>query len=411
LPYNEPLLDFLRSEHCRGRRVVLATAADSRIAHSVAAHVGIFDEVLASNARINLGGGNKSRALVERFGHDGFDYIGDSTTDLPIFAVSRSAWIAGRHSASLSRRAKRARCSVEGVFAAPKPGFKTWVRALRVHQWSKNALIFLPLVTSHRLFDPAALLPAILAALAFSLCASGVYIFNDLCDLESDRKNSRKRTRPFASGALPIIYGYFHSPLLFAAGLALAAALPRRFLQLILLYSVATLAYTLWIKRLLLVDALMLAGLYTIRVLAGGAASGIDISPWLLDFSLFIFLSLGMLKRVSELRVTGAAAQKILNGRAYVGSDRQILLMLGAASGYVAALVLGLYIDSSNTTILYRDPQWLWFLCPLEIYWISRLWVIEERGRMQIDPVLFAVTDKVSYLVALLAAVCILLAA
>lgn len=270
------------------------------------------------------------------------------------------------------------------------------LRALRPHQWAKNALVFVPLVAAHRLADWPALLAAVLAFAAFSLCASAAYVVNDLLDLDADRAHPRKRHRPFASGALPVSVGRVLAPLLLAGGLVLGLRLPHAFLALLLAYVGLTLAYSLLLKRIAMADVVVLAGLYALRILAGGAAAGVAVSSWLLAFSMFLFFGLAMLKRYTELRPLAAAGGGRAGGRGYEAEDLPLVLAAGVASGYLAVLVLALYINSTASEALYRHHEALWLLLPVLLYWTSRAWLLAVRGRMHDDPVVFALTDRVS---------------
>jgi 4-hydroxybenzoate polyprenyltransferase len=273
------------------------------------------------------------------------------------------------------------------------------LRALRPHQWTKNLLVFVPLaLTPQELFDPSKQLAALWAFLAFSLVASAGYLVNDLLDLEADRAHPAKRNRPLASGALPVAWGLGLAALLTLSGFGLALALtPPRFVAMLGLYGVMTLAYSAFLKRQLLLDVIVLAALYTLRVIAGAAAVVIDLTPWLLAFSLFIFLSLAFAKRYSELRLLATRNETHARGRAYQVDDLDLVAMLGSTSGYLSVLVLCLYINSEVVRDLYRTVDALWFLCPILLYWISRIWLLAKRGELPGDPVSFAVRDPVSW--------------
>jgi 4-hydroxybenzoate polyprenyltransferase len=289
--------------------------------------------------------------------------------------------------------------------AAPLARLRDAVRALRLHQWSKNVLVFLPLLAAHKALEPELLFRTLLAFLAFGLVASGHYVLNDLLDLEADRRHARKRNRPFASGALPASAGVALVPALLAAGVAVALLLPRGFQAVLAGYLAATSAYSLALKRVVILDVLLLAGLYTSRMFAGAFAADVPVSEWLASFSMFLFLSLALLKRASEIVETAQA----LHGRGYLASDREPIFGMGVASGYLAVLVLALYVSSNEVRLLYSHPGWLWALCPLVLYWVSRLWIRAHRGEVRDDPVLFALRDPASWLVAALGATILLL--
>jgi 4-hydroxybenzoate polyprenyltransferase/phosphoserine phosphatase len=403
LPYNEPFLEWLRAEKKSGRRLVLATASDRALAQPVADHVGLFDEVLASDGETNLRSENKLRALTQRFGERGFDYAGNSAADL---AVWRGAHAAVVVNAPLAVQKKAAACAtLAGIFPPAGSPLRALIRCLRPHQWGKNLIIFVPTIAGHKLADPALMLRDLGAFLIFCVCASGVYIINDLMDLEADRRHPTKKQRPFAAGQLPLPLGLGLGPLLLAAGLAAAVALSWLFAGVVALYLVMTTLYSWRIKRVVLLDVFFLAGLYTIRLVAGHAATGIAYSAWLLMFSMFIFLSLALVKRYVELAANQetAAGQTRVAGRGYVPGDLALVTSLGTGSGFIAALVLALYVDSQQVTVLYAHPKLLLVVCPLLLYWISRVWLLAHREQLHEDPVLFAVKDVTSYFIGALA--------
>lgn len=393
LPYNEPLVAWLRD--IQGTRpILLCTASDAALARGVAEHVGVFDEVLASDGTLNLSGAHKAEELVRRFGERGFDYIGNASVDLKVWSRARAALVV--ESGTRLSTAAATQAPVARRFELKRPGLKTWARALRIHQWIKNVLIFLPVLASHRLFDIGAISQALLAFLCFGLCASSVYVTNDLLDLPSDRQHHRKRHRPFAAGTLPLQAGPLVAGVLLVAGFALAWLVSPRFILALAGYYVLTSAYSFKLKRIMMMDVIVLALLYTARILAGTAAIHSKPSFWLLAFSMFIFLSLAMIKRYTELLALQRSGKVKASGRGYDVEDIPLIQSLGSASGYMAVLVLALYIDSTASELLYRHPLHLWLLCPLLLYWISRTWAIAHRGIMHDDPVVFALKDKVS---------------
>ena len=269
------------------------------------------------------------------------------------------------------------------------------IQALRPHQWAKNALIVLPVLLAPAVPNIDVFVRALLAVLTFSLCASAGYVFNDLLDIEADRMHATKGKRPFASGALPVMAG---PPLLLAMlGLSFGLSwwcLPRSFLIMLGLYFLGTLSYSLYLKRLLMIDVLVLAGLYTHRILSGGIATGVKVSTWLLGFSMFLFTSLAFAKRFVELRALTGDAQ--VKNRGYYRADLQMVASMGTASGCIAALVFMLYVDSSKVRVNYREPAILWLVLPILLFWLGRIWLLAGRGQMRDDPVKFALTDKTS---------------
>ena len=389
LPLNDSVVALAREARTAGRRVVLATASHRVPAEALAAHLGLFDEVLATEGGVNLSGAAKQARLVSRFGERGFDYVGNGHSDLAVWASARRAVVVSAN-ASLARAAA-AVTTVDRVIAPPRAGLRAYLRGLRLHQWLKNLLVFVPLFAAHHLHVRVELAQASLAFLAFSLCASAVYVLNDLLDLESDRGHVRKRQRPFAAGLIPVWHGALLIPLLLAAALAIALLLPWAFAAVLAAYFAITLAYSILLKRQVIVDVLMLAGLYTMRVIAGGAATAIVPSFWLLAFSMFLFLSLAMVKRYSELLLTLRQNKTEAAGRGYVVEDLPVLMSIGTGSGLVAVLVFALYINSPETRNNYSGPLWLWLVPPLLLYWVSRIWMKAHRGEVDDDPVVFAV--------------------
>lgn len=394
LPYREEVVALIREAKEQGRRVVLATASNERLARGVAEHLQLFDEVIASDVRTNLAGTRKRDALVARFGERGFAYIGDAPVDLPIWRSSAQAILAGRRS-SLVRGLDGARV----LENTDRSRLRSAVKTLRLHQWSKNVLVFLPIFTAHRFAELPMLLAGVGTFFAFGLCASSVYILNDLLDLEADRAHPTKKARPFASGELSVAAGVVLSPVLLACGLSLAAWLAMPLFGLLVAYFALNLAYTFWLKQVVVVDVLLLASMYTARIFAGAAATSLFVSPWLLAFSMFFFVSLALVKRCAELSLRRARNEEKLAGRAYVTADLETVRSLGTSTGGLAVLVFALYLQSDIVRSLYTHPERLWAMCPLILYWVGRVWLLVNRGEMNQDPVVFALKDRVSYVV------------
>jgi len=409
LPYNIEFLDWMRKSS-KDRDLVLCTASDQLLADAVAAHVGGFQLILGSDGIHNLSGINKGLALRERFGERGFDYAGNGRKDIAVWQYARRAILVSG-SKSLMGAAARV-CEVECVFENKRPSLKQWARTLRLHQWIKNTLVFLPLLAGHHLFDMHDDLLALGGFLSFSLLASATYVLNDLLDLDSDRRHPRKRYRPFAAGTLPLSYGLVIAPLLGILAFYLAILVSGMFAIVLLTYLLLTLGYSFRLKRIVMLDVVILAGLYTTRIIAGTVVIQVEFSFWLLAFSMFIFLSLAMLKRYAELLViqSGKPGESSMGGRGYGVQDLPLIQSLGSTAGYLSVLVLALYINSEASKALYRHPQVLWLLCPLLLYWISRLWIVTHRGEMHDDPVIYAVTDRISQLVLLIGASIVFLA-
>jgi 4-hydroxybenzoate polyprenyltransferase len=394
LPYNKELVSWLRQQKLAGRVLILCTASYRSIANAIAQHLDIFDEVMASDGQVNLAGRRKAAALTERFGAGGYDYVGNSSADLAVWESARQAIVVNA-TASLAKAAARL-CKVERVFPAPSRGFTAWRRVLRVHQWMKNLLLFVPLLAGHQLLDTEAWIALLLAFVSFSLCASTVYIANDLLDLESDRAHPRKCNRPFASGVVPAWMAVVVAPLLLLASIALACLVGPAFLSWLLVYFLLTCLYSFVLKRLMLVDCLTLAVLYTLRIIAGAAAAGQILSFWLLAFSVFLFLSLAFVKRYAELQGQMLSGKQKIHGRGYFTSDAPLIQMLGITSGYAATVVLALYLNTDAVLMLYRTPEVVWGVVPVMLFWVSWIWIRAHRGEMHDDPLIFAIKDKAS---------------
>jgi 4-hydroxybenzoate polyprenyltransferase len=394
LPYNHELVEWLTQQRANGRRLILCTASDWSIATPIAEHLSLFDEIMASDGEINLAGENKARALAQRFGDGGFDYVGNSHADLAVWARARRAVVVNASDGLLRKASER--CEVEHVVPPTKPGLRALSKVLRVHQWMKNLLLFIPLMAGHQFGSIDPWFALMLAFVSFSLCASTVYIANDLLDLESDRLHPRKRARPFASGRVPAWMGVVLAPVLLIISLLLGARVGGNFLPWLGFYFFVTCAYSWVLKRLILVDCLTLAMLYTLRIVAGAAAADISLSFWLLAFSVFLFLSLAFVKRYAELQVQILAGKNKAHGRGYLTSDAPLVQMLGITAGYAAVVVLSLYLNSDTVLMLYRSPEIMWGAVPVILFWVSWIWMQAHRGHMHDDPLVFAVKDRAS---------------
>lgn len=405
LPYREEVLGFLRAEREGGRRIVLVTAADQAVAEQVAAHIGIFDEVHGSTAELNLKGCEKAEWLSRNFGVGGFEYVGDSKADLPAWRAAGGIYVAG--SRKVLGKAQRAG-KVLRFFEASPPSLMTWIRSLRLHHWSKNLLVFLPILLAHKItWQPWR--ETILGFVLFGTCASGLYILNDLLDLHSDRQHPWKNKRPFASGELPLWVGVIESAVLVAGSLAVSVFVDVKLTLVLVAYSTLTILYSWQIKKIVLLDVFLLSGFYTFRIWAGGLVSETPLSSWFIAFSLFFFLSLAMAKRNSELMHADRLVREGNSGRGYVPEDREVLAMIGIGSCFAAVVILALYANSPEVHALYRAPQRLIFLCPIMLYWLSRVWLKAFRGELNADPVTFALRDRISWILAAIAAAVLLL--
>jgi len=392
LPYNHAVLQFLREQRQRGVSIYLATGADASLAERVATHLGLFSGVLASDGATNLTGNHKLAILNQRFPE--FDYIGNARADLPLLAAARHAYVANP-SAGLRRALNSGRFPVIQSFQDSKPLLPTLLKAIRIHQWAKNILLFFPLLLSHQI-SLRTLSSAITAFFCFSFIASANYLVNDMLDIESDRHHFKKRLRPFAAGDLSVQAGIVTALLLVAACCSLLPQLPLPFALWLLFYAVVTSAYTLYLKRIPLVDVLVLSGLYALRMLAGAAATQTVISPWLSAFAIFLFLSLAMVKRFSELSTLRGRGDVTPHGRGYLVADLEQIRSFGTSSAYAAVVVFALYISRPDVDALYRHSGRLWFIVPFMLYWLNRVWLLASRGELDEDPVIFAIQDKVS---------------
>ena len=399
LPYDPAVLALVRAERDSGRRIVLATAADAGLADAVARHLGLFDEVIASDGVRNVKGAAKAAALRERFGDGGFDYVGDAAADHAVWASARVAYACAAPGSRIARRLGRDGARVE-LLERPAAGRFALLRALRPHQWVKNLLVLVPLLTAHRLHDPAATRSAFIAFVAFSLAASGAYVLNDLADLDHDRRHPQKRRRALASGDLPLWAGALLAPLLLVLAFVVSLPLDATFVAELACYVAATMAYSMWVKRLVLLDVFTLAGLYTVRMLAGAAAIPVPVSHWLLVFALFMFLSLALAKRYAELSALARRDGVSTPGRGYRTSDRTLVGAMGIASGELSVLVFALYVTSSDVHGLYSRPALLWLACPMLLYWVTRVWLVAYRDELHEDPLVFALRDRSSMVIA-----------
>ena len=405
LPYNHVVLHFIAGQRRLGRHVYLATGADVSLATRVASHLGIFSGVLASNggvesassgSSVNLTGSHKLSALKQRF--PAFDYIGNARPDVPALAHSRRAYIANpTMGLLLALRARKIHPAQS--FRDQKPLIQAVIKAIRAHQWAKNVILFVPLLLSHNV-NLKTVVPALEAFVCFSFIASANYLINDLLDIESDRHHLKKRFRPFASGDLPVTTGLLMVLLLVALSCTILPHLPGVFGIWLLVYAVTTSAYSFYLKRVALVDVLVLSGLYALRMIAGGAATNTEISPWLSGLAIFLFLSLAMVKRFSELANLRERGISTSHGRGYLVSDLEQIRAFGTASAYAAVVVFSLYISRPDVYVLYRHPGRLWLVVPIMLYWLHRVWLLASRGELDEDPVIFAIRDRVSQVLA-----------
>jgi 4-hydroxybenzoate polyprenyltransferase len=394
LPYNEDVLAVMRHWRGRGGRVALVTASLQSTADGVAAHIGLCDEAHGSGDGVNLKGANKARFLEERFGANGYSYIGDCPADFPVWEQATGA-VTVNPSKSFRQRVDAIATETEHL-PATSAKLVDYLRSMRPHQWLKNLLVFAPMFAAHQL-TAETFLQSLLAFVAFSLVASSTYIFNDLLDLSADRAHPRKRNRPFASGKVRVSRGTWLAPALGVAGGGVALLSGWPLFAMLVAYFVVTTLYSFWLKRLVAIDVCVLAVLYTMRILAGSIATGLSASVWLLAFSTFFFFMLAGVKRQAEL-IDGIAAGKVrAHGRGYHVDDLSVVSQLAISSGLISVLVLALYANSDPVRELYSTPEVLWGICPVVLYWQSRIAILTQRGQMHDDPLVFAARDPVTY--------------
>ena len=394
LPYNEDVLAFCRSWADAGGKVYLATASNERFATAIADHLGFFSGVFASSDTVNLKGQAKADLLAAEFAKNGYGYIGDSAADFAVWQGSKFV-IAVTSSLKFERRVTAVHEDAI-VISAEKTKPTSYLKALRPHQWIKNILVFIPLVVAHQ-FTADNLTNSLLAFFALSMTASSAYVVNDLFDLSNDRAHPRKRFRPFAACLIPLSHSAFMLPILWGAGVVTALQIGPGFAAILLLYFILTISYSTFIKRLLLLDVFTLAGLYTIRLIAGGLATSIVLSEWLVVFSGLFFLSLSSIKRQADLEDLNSRDLAAIKGRAYNVDDTPLIASMAMAAGFASVLVMALYLNSDAVQLLYTQPAVLWGICIVLLYWISRLVILTKRGQMDDDPIVFSIRDRTSY--------------
>lgn len=397
LPVSEEVLALVRKASRQGRQTILVTGTHRTVAEAVAQHFECFDAVIATEMLVHLAGRAKAEALISRFGTGNFDYVGNSAVDLPVWNLAGRAILAPSVSERVFRRLSPEKQSTCLRLAGNKQSYvRCFLRALRPHQWAKNLLVLVPLLLSHQWSRWGSLSSTLVAFLSFCLASSGTYLTNDLLDVSADRAHPIKRNRPVASGDLPIPMAIGGAIVLCLSALWIAYAVKLALALLIGFYLVLTLAYSVRLKTVMLLDTMLLSGFYTLRIFTGGAAASVSVSPWTLAFAMFLFLSLALMKRCSELTNMQRAGARQTSRRGYVSTDLAALTSLGTSLGVVAALIIALYISGADVRSLYRAPDWLWLLCPALLMWVCRLWIVTGRGEMHEDPIAFALKDKCS---------------
>ncbi len=394
LPYDPEVIAYVEDWRRKGGQTALVTASDETIAKDIFDHLGIFDEVYGSDGVRNLKGPAKATFLKNHY-EDGFAYMGDAQADIPVWSQANRA-ITVNAPTKLRSTVDDLSPEVDHL-STQVTSLKPYIKAIRPHQWLKNILVFLPMLAAHQ-YDWGTFWASLLAFISFSMVASSAYVMNDLLDLAADRAHPRKCKRPFASGAIPIAHGTWMAFGMLATGAIIAASVNWAFLGAMTFYYVATTAYSLNIKRRIVIDIITLAGLYTTRIIAGGYATQIPLSVWLLAFSVFFFLSLASVKRQAELIDTAKRGAMEATGRGYQVDDLPLISQVAISSGYVSVLVMALYINSPNVMELYRSPTALWVVCLILLYWLTRVTMITHRGHMHDDPVVFAAKDRTSQL-------------
>jgi len=403
LPYREEVLQFLQKERSTGRNLILVTGAREEIGRKINEHLELFDQVVGTSDEVNLTGNDKRDWANATYGESNYDYLGNEEKDISVWRCARNSIVIGDE--TLNNLAKQV-SHVEHHFPTPKANATVFLKMIRVHQWAKNALVFVPLITAQDFLSAGSVWHATLAFIALSFCASATYIINDLMDLGADRKHHTKKNRPIAAGLVSIPSSLLVSIILMTLGLGISIlALPDLFLLALVIYVALTVLYSFKFKQLQTIDVISLACLFTIRVMAGGAAINVPLSFWLLSFSMFLFLSLAIVKRVAELIHLESSLEnsdQAAKGRGYTTSDINILISLGSSAGFISVLVIALYINSNEVTALYEHPEILWLICPVLGYWIMRIWMLVARNQMNEDPIFFAVTDRNSWLAAII---------
>lgn len=394
LPARDDLVEYIREQRAGGREVALVTATPQTIAEAVAGRFeGLFDTVHGSTSDHNLKGSNKARFLAERY-PDGFVYAGDSAADLKVWSEAGGIIFAGASKAVRAKASSLAK-PVEASFDNPGRGVRQWRKALRLHQWAKNLLLFVALALSGQFVNPQAWVHAVTGFFLLGVVASATYLLNDLVDLSADRRHRTKRNRPFASGALSPVIGLILAPTMILAALVAAITLSPAFSLGLMTYLVVTMAYSFGLKKVAMLDVFILASLFTVRIALGALAINVLMSEWLLTFSMFFFLSLSLAKR--HIEVAASPANERVRGRGYMGADAPLTLGFGIASGVAAILIMVLYLaEDAFPSGQYAFAGALWAVPALITLWLMRIWLLANRGTLEDDPVAFAVKDRIS---------------
>src|SRR3989344_1672538 len=397
LPYNQPLIQYLKERKRSGHQLFLVTASDQAMADAVGKHLGIFSENIGSHGHTNLKASQKTRLLIDRFGEKKFIYAGNAPSDITIWQHAAAAIVVNAKPSTKKYASQGT--TIANVFTKDKITASAVIKQLRIHQWLKNILLFIPILTAHQARNIPALEAAALGFFSFSALASAIYLINDLLDLEADRQHQTKKYRPFAAGKIHPLLGIASIAILVGISLILSVGLPSVFFSVLLIYGITNFAYSLFLKQIIIVDVVILASLYSLRIFAGSAATGIPTSAWLFAFAMFLFMSLALLKRFAELHNGIKMHKHNAIGRGYTSTDRMPISILGITSGYFSLAIFALYINSQTVTQLYKQPPFLWLLIPLFMIWVSRIWLAAFRGEMIEDPLMYTTKDPISYII------------
>lgn len=397
LPLNQQVLKLIYEAKTSGQKVFLATASPAQVAKPVADSLGIFDGLIASSAEVNLKGTKKYREIERICQKESFSYVGDSVKDLAIWKHAAVSYIVSPNLflRILLWQIKTPKVLLTKARYQNRSLIKVFLKQIRLHQWSKNLLIFVPIIAAHRFWDSEEWLKTLIAFFGFSLVASSVYLINDLSDLDNDRSHPTKKNRPLAHGDFSPILALGLAPLLLVLSWLLSQALPPPFWFWLIAYFVSNLLYTFWFKKIAVIDVVFLSLLYTLRIHAGGSVSLTPISHWLLAFSTFFFFSLAFVKRYTE--IVKAEGKTDIRGRGYRTSDQLAIFTFGCSTSFLAILVMVLYLNSSEVAVLYNHPERVWYMMPLLLFWVTRLWLLAHRKELDEDPVVFAMRDPVTW--------------
>lgn len=389
LPKNIDFINFLKKQKKEGRKLVLATASTVKYANLYSEHLNLFDEILASDEKTNLKGKKKLEIIKETYSD--FDYAGDSMADEVIFSHATEFHLVNSNKKLIKKLQHKSNITVWGCSAS---SISDWITQLRIYQWIKNVLLFVPLFVTHQHINTDSAISTFLGFISFSVIASSTYILNDMIDINTDRNHPRKCNRPLASGKISIKHGIFGGAVLFLLGITISATISSNFLLIICTYLATTLAYTFHLKTYVLIDTIILAGLYTLRIIAGAILIKVELSFWLLAFSMFTFFSLALVKRCSEIHFVATEGKLSTKGRDYNTSDYDLLQSFGASSSLMSLLMLMFYIEDSFQQNFYNEPQLLWLILPAFAYFFMRIWLKTTRSEMHDDPIVFALKDK-----------------